>query len=109
MLPLAAWSEYCPNDCDRKVEPEPVKLPGWPAHNDDFSDEEITLDLGPIVLDKFEDEDVGNIDWSDLMDADVSMEFIRICSRCGSTNTEAFPNCNNGDWHCVACGHLWYK
>jgi hypothetical protein len=120
MKPLA-YSEFCPNDCDRKGE----SLPAWPAHQsaelddiflprskpDDFSDEEITLDLGPSSL--HEDDDGGPIDWTHMIgDLDVDLDgpvSVLMCPDCGSYNTEEFLNCSSGDWHCVPCGHVWYK
>ena len=109
MKPLA-FSEFCPNDCDRK----PCDLPprGWlcklkrghggpcPTYPDlrpdpsaDFSDEETT-------------DPYGSIDWSDLLDPG-QFGPVRLCPVCGASNTEPFPTAKSGTWHCLPCGHVW--
>ena len=117
MKPLA-WSDYCPNDCDKKpAGPEPGMCL-FPATMDDFLDEEITKDLGinPAKFNADADDPPLEIDWafvdSDLdLGADLGWQDIgkTQCQDCMSMDTEAFENCTVGDWRCVTCGHVWYK
>ena len=135
MKPLA-WSEFCPNDCDKKRQAMEVwnatppngpdidfapedfqpggKFFGPNMGGDDFKDEEITLDLGPpssidpSSYNSSQDDDWAGLDslLDGLYGADLT---IVTCPDCGSQNTEEFPNCLSGDWHCNPCGHVWYK
>lgn len=30
------------------------------------------------------------------------------CPACRTVETEPFPDCDQGDWHCLPWGHVWW-